>query len=321
MTTETRPLPINPSVNPIVRSQPRRSLGYRLLPYLLIAPPVILVFVMIFFPAIQSFIRTLTPDDTSASTALSFSRYVTFFNDSISVSNLIFTLEITIISTVLLALIGLGLALYLRFRKNRISNLVQGLAIFPLFVPGIILAYAMIQFLGPRGTVDNLIHATGTKFIFDAVYRLFGLAGYRTAYLRPEGIVISVVWESIPFTVLILSAALGQIDDAVIESARDVGASIWQVFLRIILPLIQRGLVIVLCLNFIGILGSYTLPYLLGPAAPQMMGVFMNNTYGEFQAPREAETQAIITFLASALVGMLYIRTIIRQQAGRDQVR
>jgi len=297
--------------------QPTRTLSNRLIPYLLIAPPIILVAGLIFFPAIQSVIRTLTPDETTSSGLITFDRYKAFFNDATSVNSLIFTTEITISAVIVLLIIGLIVSLYLRFRKNRLSNFVQGLAVFPLFVPGIILAYALIQFMGPRGTIDNLIRATGTRPLMDAIYHLFGLSGYRTPYLHPEGIVFGVVWESLPFTVLILTAGLGQVDDAVIESARDVGANIFQVFRLIILPLIERPLLIVICLNFIGIFGSYTLPYLLGPAAPQVMGVLMQNTYSQFLAPLEAQTQAVITFLACAIVGLLYIRTIIRQRAGQ----
>ncbi len=104
------------------------------------------------------------------------------------------------------------------------------------------------------------------------------------------------------------------------ESARDVGANNWQIFWRIILPQIIRPVLIVFSLNFLGIFGSYTLPYLLGPAAPQMMGVFMQQTFGQYRRPDDAETQAVITFLISAAVGFLYVRTVVsqrRQEGGR----
>jgi len=84
-----------------------------------------------------------------------------------------------------------------------------------------------------------------------------------------------------------------------------------------LLPLIQRPALIVFTLNFIGIFGSYTIPYLLGPAAPQMMGVYMQRTFSEFRLPDAAQTQAVITFLMSALVGLLYVRTISKQRAER----
>jgi putative spermidine/putrescine transport system permease protein len=47
--------------------------------------------------------------------------------------------------------------------------------------------------------------------------------------------VISLVWEGIPFTVLVLTAGLRQIEDGVVESARDVRAGNLQIFFRILL--------------------------------------------------------------------------------------
>ena len=53
--------------------------------------------------------------------------------------------------------ICLSIALYLRFANGRLAAYVQGLAIFPMFVPSIILSYAIIRVLGPNGTVDLLL--------------------------------------------------------------------------------------------------------------------------------------------------------------------
>lgn len=120
------------------------------------------------------------------------------------------------------------------------------------------------------------------------------------------------MWENIPFTVLVLTAGLRQVEDSVIESARDVGANDWQVFTRIILPLITRAAVIVFCLNVIGVFGSFTIPYLLGPAQPMMMGVSMQQTFNNYQDRTGALTQAVITFAFCAVVGLLYVRTVTR---------
>lgn len=171
-------------------------------------------------------------------------------------------------------------------------------------MPGVILAFALIRFIGPHGTVDSLL-------------QLIGFTHYVTPYLKPTGVIIGLVWDNIPFTVLVLTAGLRQVDNALIESARDVGASQFRIFRSILLPLIQRPALIVFCLNVIGIFGSFTIPYLLGPAAPQMMGVYMQQTYGEYQDRAGAETQAVITFLFSAVVGILYVRTVTQQHAGR----
>jgi ABC-type spermidine/putrescine transport system permease subunit I len=291
---------------PVLIQPPARARWRALIPYAMIAPPLLVMILLIFIPAIQSIVRTLTID-IDGQPGLSLSRYQAFFSDPISVSNLIFTLQVTFITLAAIFVFCFPLALYLRFSRGRIANAVQLLALFPLFVPGIILAFALIRFLGTRGTLETILN-------------LLGFTGYRTPYLKPDAIVIGLTWESIPFTVLILTAGLRQVSDELIESARDVGANNWQIFWRIILPQIIRPVLIVFSLNFLGIFGSYTLPYLLGPAAPQMMGVFMQQTFGQYRRPDDAETQAVITFLISAAVGFLYVRTVVsqrRQEGGR----
>lgn len=271
-----------------------------LIAYGLIAPPLLLMIFLIFIPALQSTARTLTID-VDGQPGLSISRYVAFFQDPVSVSNLIFTFQITLITLAAIFAVCFPLAIYLRFANSRVSGLVQILALFPLFVPGVILAFALIRFLGTRGTLDTVLN-------------VFGFMGYRTPYLKPDAIVFGLVWEAIPFTVLVLTAGLRQVSDSLIESARDVGANAWQIFWRIILPQITRPVLIVFSLNFLGIFGSYTIPYLLGPAAPQMMGVFMQQTFGQYRRPDDAETQAVITFIICAVVGLLYVRTVVQQR-------
>jgi ABC-type spermidine/putrescine transport system permease subunit I len=74
--------------------------------------------------------------------------------------------------------------------------------------------------------------------------------------------------------------------------------------------------VIVFCLNVIGVFGAFTLPYLLGPAQPMMMGVSMQQTFNNYQDRIGALTQAVITFLVCGAVGVLYVRTVTRPRGG-----
>jgi ABC-type spermidine/putrescine transport system permease subunit I len=275
-----------------------------LIGYALVAPPLFVMALLIFFPAGQAIIRTLFFENETGAVAVGPGNYAKFFNDPIAISNLWFTLWVTLFTVAGLFIVCFPVALYLRFSTGPIAAAVQVLSLFPLFVPGIILAFALIRFLGPRG-------------MFETLLRLVGVTSYTTPYLKPSGIIIGLIWDHIPLTVLVLTAGLRQVEDSLIESARDVGASGWRVFASIILPLVERSALIVFCLNFIGVFGAFTIPYLLGPAAPQMMGVYMQATYGDYLDRAGAETQAVITFLICALVGFLYVRTVTRQQVGR----
>ncbi|HVU14469.1 MAG TPA: ABC transporter permease subunit, partial [Phototrophicaceae bacterium] len=159
---------------------------------------------------------------------------------------------------------------------------------------------------------------TVTHGMLNSILSGIGITQYSTPYLTTRGTIFGLVWEGIPFTTLILSAAMVQIDDSLLESARDVGANSWQIFWQIMLPLIKNAVVIIFSLEFLGVLGSYTIPYLLGPAEPEMMGVFMERIYSQVHAPIQAQTQAVITFVIAAIAGYFYVRTVAAQQANED---
>jgi putative spermidine/putrescine transport system permease protein len=287
------------------RSTRRRYLRSMISGYLLILPALLLVIAIIIYPASLSVIQTLTTNVDGTRTGFTLSQYQAFFNDYLSVTNLLYTLRVTFTVVVTLFLIAFPICLYLRFSKSRIANVIHFLTLFPLFVPGIMLAYALIRFTITRGFLASILSGVG-------------ITQYSTPYLTTQGSIIGLVWEGIPFTTLILSAAMVQIDDSLLESARDVGANSWQIFWKIMLPLIKNAVVIIFSLEFLGVLGSYTIPYLLGPAEPEMMGVFMERTYSQVHEPLQAQTQAVITFLIAALAGYVYVRTVASRQKSEE---
>ena len=204
----------------------------------------------------------------------------------------------------ILIIVCLPVAVYLRFAKGRLASYVQGLAIFPLFVPSIILSYAFIRVLGPNGMVDILLNAVHLPKI-------------RSPYLTPWGPLIGLVWDHIPLTVLILIAGLGAVSDASIEAARDVGAGRITVFRAIILPRIWNSILVAVSFAVLGIFSAFTLPYVLGPAAPEMMGPFMQRTFRDLYDPANAITQAVISFFFCILFGLFYVRSVVKNQRGR----
>ncbi|HWJ74430.1 MAG TPA: ABC transporter permease subunit [Kaistia sp.] len=263
----------------------------------LVAAPVLLVAVFVLLPAIAAIVSTLRPD----AAGWSFAAYARFFGDRLSTGNLLFTLVSTLVTSSALLLLCLPIALYLRFSNGRLPTFVQSVAVFPLFVPGIIVGYALIRFMGPNGTIQTVLHA-------------IGINGFRSPYLTPVGTVIGLVWEGIPLTLLILLSGLAQIPNAAIEAARDVGAGWLRILTGIILPLIRNSLTVAFSLSFLGVFGAFTMPYLLGPASPEMMGVFMQRTFSELQDPLQAQTQAVMCFLFCAVVGVIYVRSVARSR-------
>lgn len=293
MTTEAADGAARPLIE---KSDNRRPTGL-----LLVAIPVLLMAWLIIWPIINAVGRTIWRPDAEGNYGFNLSSYVFFFSDQYSIDNLAVTLWTTLMCAILLLVICLPIALYLRFSQGRLPAYVQALAIFPMFVPSIILAYAFIRVLGPNGMVDILLNAVGLPKI-------------RTPYLTPWGPVIGLVWDNIPLTVLILLSGLGSVANQAVEAARDVGANRLQVFWHIILPRISNSVLVAISFSVLGIFSSFTLPYLLGPASPEMMGPFMNRTFREVNDPLNAITQAVITFGFCIAFGLFYVRSVARNQ-------
>ena len=281
-------------------SSPASQTRMRPIGLLLVAIPVLLVAWLIIWPIISAVVTTLwvtTPEGTQFST----DTYRFFFSDGYSLSNLSVTLWTTGVCAVLLLVLCLPIALYLRFSDSKVAGYVQGLAIFPMFVPSIILSFAFIRVLGPNGTVDLLLNAVGLPKI-------------RSPCLTPWGPVIGLVWDNIPLTVLILLSGLGNVSNQAIEAARDVGAGKLQVLWHIILPRIGNSVLVAISFAVLGIFSSFTLPYVLGPAAPEMMGPFMQRTFRDLFDPRNAITQAVITFGFCIVFGLFYVRSVAKNR-------
>ena len=272
--------------------------GGRLVGLLLIAAPVFLVLSLIIWPVMLSVFDTLTVE-TPSGVALSLDAYRFFFSDGFSLRNLWMTIQVAAICTVLLLIISLSIALYLRFSTSRLTGYIQALALFPLFVPSILLAYALIRTLGPNGTVDILLNA-------------FGLPKLASPYLTIWGPIIGLVWDNLPLTLLIVLAGLGNVSSASIDAARDVGANRAQVLRYIILPRIRSTLLVAASFVVLGLFSAFTLPYLLGPAVPEMMGPFMRRTIIDVDDPLQARTQAVVSFMICAAFAYFYVRSIAR---------
>jgi len=289
--------PALPAPMPDVNVKGRGPMGL-----LLVAVPVFLVIWMVIWPIISAVVRTVWLEDETGAYGISLRSYAFFFSDRYSLDNLSLTLWTTGVTAALLLVVCLPIALYLRFARGPLPAYVQGLAIFPMFVPSIILSYAFIRVLGPNGMVDLILNAVGLPKI-------------KSPYLTPWGPVIGLVWDNIPLTVLILLAGLGAVSNQSIEAARDVGAGPLRVFWHIILPRIGNSILVAISFAVLGIFSAFTLPYVLGPAAPEMMGPFMQRTFRDLYDPLNAITQAVVAFGFCLVFGLFYVRSVAKNRA------
>jgi ABC-type spermidine/putrescine transport system permease subunit I len=270
----------------------------------LVAPPIALLLLLVVLPALQAttFSLGLVPSNnltfsTGQHLIKSETPTLDVYRDLLASpfirDDLALTLWISVISVVLVAIVGYILALYVRFGSGRLPQIVRSLYLIPMFVPVVIATYAAITFYVDRGVLASILH-------------VFGLPYVSPAY-KASGVVITQVWFNIPFAVLMLGSGLDGIEQELIESAHDVGAGFLTVLWRIVLPMNLVPLLIVLTFTFIGVVGSFTIPFLIGPNAPQMMGVAIQAYFSNYNQPQPAVAMAVLLFVIAAAAGALYV--------------
>ena len=210
------------------------------------------------------------------------------------------TVEVTLVSVVAVFALGLAVALYARLSGGRTARLVTALAVTPLFLPAVIGSYAILTFYAGDGALTTMAHAVGWS------------SAPRLSYTT-WGVIVGQVWTNLPFAVLVLTSGLAAVPDALIEAARDAGARPAQVVLRVLLPMTSVPAVITATFTTIAVLGSFTVPYLVGPTAPTMLGVQLANAFQSFNQPQQSLVMAVVVFALASVVGVAYVRSNVRE--------
>lgn len=213
------------------------------------------------------------------------------------------TVLVTAAATAAVLVLSWGIALYLRLAGGRIGRILAGLAVVPMFIPVVIASYAILEFYSPDGFLRSLFAVLGWNNA--PVY------GYTMV-----GVTFGQIWVSLPFGVLMMTSGLSAVPDALLEAARDAGASPVRAVRAVLVPMAAVPTTITATFTAIGVIGSFTVPYLIGPSAPNMLGPLMTATFESFNQPQQAEVMAVAIFLISALIGAFYVRANLRGAKG-----
>jgi multiple sugar transport system permease protein len=170
----------------------------------------------------------------------------------------LFTLIFTIVGVFGSWLVGMGLALLLR-TKIPGNTLFKVLLMLPWIVPIVVSATAWNWLVA---TPTSPIPALAAKLGFGELYFL------ADPTLAAITVCIFKVWVSFPFMMLMTSAALASVDGTVYEAAGIDGATRWQQFTQITLPMISRSTYISWILMTIFCVNDFPTIYLLTGGGP-----------------------------------------------------
>jgi multiple sugar transport system permease protein len=228
------------------------------------SPSLALIALVILFPLGYSFYLSLQNFDLAVGPDRDFvgaQNYVeALFKDARFIGSIWNTAIIIAPSLVCELLLGLGLALLLG-RMTRGRPIVTALLAIPAMVSPVMAAMAWRMMFGVKyGAINNLGRQLG---ILDVYFDWFA-----TPTLAVATVVLVEVWHNTPFMMLVLLAGLQSIPQELYESARVDGASPWQSFWSITLPLLKFTMAVGVMIRLIDLTKLFGLIFVLTFGGP-----------------------------------------------------
>lgn len=235
----------------------------RVFGYALVAPAVLYILILVGYPFAIALWFTVSDATVSHPigpfTGLKNLQFV--LDDDVFKRALANTLIFTVASQILQMVLGTSLA-FLLVRKFPFRRIVRGLVMVPFTIPVAIGAMAWNWMLNPTYSVVNWI-GTHLGLLPSPGPNWLGEEGYAMV-----SIIIVNVWRNLPFTAIILTAAINSVPQEIIEAASLDAAGWWTRWRKIMVPIIAPIIYIALLFSLVFTFTDMTLVWLLTRGSP-----------------------------------------------------
>ena len=280
--------------------------------YLLLAPAVTAVLALSIYPLFRgiylSFVNynLVRPKDSIFNTFAGLENYKNIFANKIFLQSIGNTVKWTLVNLVIQLVAAMLLALALNMKlKGR--SVYRTLILVPWAVPHAIAAMTFTFLYNANVGIINIL-AVKLGAITESISWLGNIG---SAFWC---VVLVAIWKGIPFQMIFILAALQGIPGDVYESAEIDGASRFQCFWRITLPIIKEPLAIATILNLIGIVSCFNTIWLMTGGGPlysteilytfAYREAFINHNFGT------AAAASVILFIFMAVFSGIYLRMV-----------
>ncbi|MBD3883739.1 ABC transporter permease subunit [Phormidium tenue FACHB-886] len=202
--------------------------------------------------------------------------------------SLLLSFYIAIVATGLSTLLSIGLALLLRTAGRWASFACQ----ITLPIPHLVGIAGLLLLISPSGFIARILVALGW-IQSDQQFPLLVNDGANL------GVLILFLWKEIPFITLILLAVLRGMNPAYELQARVLGASPWQCFWQVTLPMLKSGILSSSLIVFGYIFASFEVPFLLGSTRPRTLPVLVYRSFTDTDLTQRPEAIALGLILSA----------------------
>jgi spermidine/putrescine transport system permease protein len=276
------------------------------LPYLLLAPGLLFLFIFFILPiANLATTSTQTPiagGDTGAyEQTWAFSNYITAFTENRE--QFARSFFFAFLTTVLALAIAYPLAYAIAFKSGKYKNILLVLVVAPFFTSFLLRTIAWKQILGAEGPVVSTLQSLNL------------ISPTTTLTASAIAVVAGMTYNFLPFMTLPLYASLERIDPRTLEASGDLYANAFTTFRKVTFPLSLPGVVAGTLLTFIPAAGDYVNAAILGNPQTRMLGNVIDS---KFFRVVDYPTAAALSFMLMAAI--LILVTAYIRRAGTDEL-
>jgi multiple sugar transport system permease protein len=236
--------------------------GEALLGYLLLAPTLFILLAFLAYPFVIGLWLSVTDSEVGA-----IGRFVglnnyrfEFLHDSVFLQSFSNTFVYTAWTTVFKLVLGLVMALLLN-QAFPLQRFVRAALLLPFIIPTVLSTLAWRWMFDPTFSVINWV-------LTHSGLAAHGVNWLGTPQTAMASMIVVNVWRGAPFYGISFLAGLQVIPMELYEAARVDGATRWQQFLRVTLPMLRPVLLVVLLLSTILTFADFQLPFVLTNGAP-----------------------------------------------------
>src|SRR2546421_935922 len=203
------------------------------------------------------------------------------------------TLELALVVSAALLIIGLPVAYWIAFSRWRWKFLVEAVVALPIVLPPTVLGFYVLVALGPRSPLGGW---------------WISLTGHTLAFTF-TGLVIGSILYSLPFAVQPFAASFASVDRKLIAASATLGASPFRTFFRVVAPLSVPGLVTGAALSFAHTMGEFGVVLMVVRNVPGMTRTVSIDIYDRVQAADYAganQTALALLILCFVLLMIVY---------------
>lgn len=263
-------------------------------PWVLLTPALVFITLLVVIPMafilVYSFYENI--DLAVDVPAFQFGNWQELFTDSYYLSAIWKTVRLSVIVTVLAAVLGYIPAYVIAMTTYRHKWLLLLLLILPFWISFIIRTLSWIHIFGNQGALNGLLGWLG---LIDAPLQLM---------YSEFTVIVGFLHVFLPYMILNVYVSLEGIDRNLEPAARTLGATPWQAFLEVTLPLSLPGLAAGCLLVFVLTGGSYVTPLILGGPGDFLFG---NLVYDAIVSELNWPMGATLSFALLMLLGSVVI--------------